>query len=94
VSSRKVARSLVRAAFPGHDSLVDRLFRDHEGFRELCDDYRRCAVALDRWQRLNGDDPSARGREYAALLTELAVEIETWLEAIQNEDLRPKGGGQ
>lgn len=76
------ARRTVKRAFPGRDALIDRSFSVHRSFRELCQDYRNCAVALERWRRLSDDEPSQRAREYAELLAELACEIEAWLGAI------------
>ena len=91
--SRQDARSLVRDAFPGHDALIDCGFRDHPPFRELCRDYRECAVALERWRRLNGEGPLSRTREYNELLAELAEEIELWLDTMEKGSVPEQRGG-
>jgi hypothetical protein len=93
MKSRQDAKSLVRDAFPGHDALIDSVFRDHATFRELCEDYRKCAVALERWRRLNGEGPLSRTREYTELLAELAEEIELWLDAMENGSVPPRRSG-
>jgi hypothetical protein len=91
--SRQDARSLVRDAFPGQDALIDSGFRDHPPFRELCRDYRECAVALERWRRLTGEGPSSRAEEYTELLAELAEEIELWLGAMENGSVPERRSG-
>jgi hypothetical protein len=84
MGSRQDARTAVTRAFPDHEAAIDRALRDHASFRELCEDYRRCASALNRWQRLDGDGPAARSREYHALLEELGLEIQDWLDATES----------
>lgn len=83
VDSSKCSRSLIKRSFPGHDSLIDRAYRENESFRDLCHDYCNCALALERWRRLIGVDPSSRNREYLELLAELAEEVESWLGAME-----------
>jgi len=93
--SRQDARSLIKSAFPGHDSLVDRACRESASFRDLCQDYRNCAVALERWRRLSDDEPSPRVHEYTELLAELAEEIASCL-AGMTDGAAPqlRGGGR
>lgn len=92
MGSRKDASSVVNRAFPGHEAAIDRALRDDASFRELCEDYRECASALDRWQRLDGDGPAARSREYRELLAELGAEVEAWLEELEHAHGQPAGG--
>ena len=92
MKSKQDARSLVVRAFPGHEAAIDRSLRNHASFRELCEDYRKCAAALNRWQRLNGDGPSSRSREYGELLAELAGELEAWLKDLEESQGRSLGG--
>ena len=73
------ARSLIKSTFPGHDSRIDHAYKENELFRDLCQDYRSCAQALERWRRMNGDEPSSRAREYVELLAELTNEVQSWL---------------
>lgn len=91
MGSRQDARSHVVRAFPGREAAIDRALRDHASFRELCEDYRKCASALKRWRRLNGDGPSSRSREYAELLADLAAEIEEWIEDPERDRGHPIG---
>lgn len=93
MSSQKIAGTAVRSAFPGHERAIDRGLRDHPSFRELCEDYRRCASALERWRTLDGEGPSARTREYEGLLAELGSEVETWFEVLEKETNGADGAG-
>jgi hypothetical protein len=93
MDARRSARSLVKSAFPGRDATIDLGFRDQPTFRELCQDYRDCAAALENSRRLKGDHPSSRTEEYASLLVELAKEIELWLDSIENGAAPLRGGG-
>ena len=72
-------QSLLQTAFPGRDTVIGRAYRDNPAFRELCQDYRKCALALERWSRLDGGDAASRTLEYTELLAELTSEIESWL---------------
>jgi seryl-tRNA synthetase len=90
--SKQNARSLVVRAFPGHEAAIDRALRDDASFRELCEDYRKCAAARNRWQRLTGDGPASRSREYDELLGELGNELEAWLEDLEKAQDRPLVG--
>jgi hypothetical protein len=91
MSSEQDARSRIKRAFPGRERLIDRAFRDDPTFRELCRDYRKCAIALDEWRRLRGDDPTSRSREYAELLDDLLAEIGNWLDTFQTGSFRADG---
>lgn len=81
------ARSQLRDAFPGRDELIEQGIREHPTFRELCVDYRRCAVALEEWRRDDKAHPERVG-EYEELLAELAREIEGWLEVLADGERR------
>jgi hypothetical protein len=93
METRQSARSLIRSAFPGRDLLIERVFHDHATFRELCEDYRRCVAALERWRRLNGAGPLSRTEEYSELLARLTEEIEHWLDEIESVAIQPRSGG-
>lgn len=80
MASRRTAAAQIQTLFPGHDRLIDVAYRDDPTFRELCDDYRRCAAAIERWRGLNGDESMSRVDEYSELLDRLAHEVEAWLE--------------
>jgi hypothetical protein len=92
MGSKQDARSLVREAFPGREAVIDRGLRDHSSFRELCEDYRKCAAALQWWRRLSGDGPASRSREYEGLLADLAMELEVWLEDLEEARGQPERG--
>jgi hypothetical protein len=79
--------SLIQTSFPGRDQVIERAYREQRSFRELCDDYRKCVAARDRWQRLEGNQPFPRWQEYEKLLGELRSEIQTWLEAMKSSHL-------
>ena len=81
----------ISSSFPGNERLIDRAYRDDPTFCELCDDYVRCAAALERWQRSNGDESSPRTQEYSELLAELADEVQAWLDATVNDSARVSG---
>ena len=78
-------------AFPGQDELIERGLREHPAFRDLCEDYRTCARALERWRRLNGTGADSRRQEYEGLLAELARDLAGWLEIIADGSLRRPG---
>jgi hypothetical protein len=61
--------------FPKHKKTIRTLFRDSERFKSACDDYRRCAEALQHWRQSDSAEAPARREEYAALLQDLEVEI-------------------
>jgi hypothetical protein len=90
--SRQRTRSLIASEFPGRDSLIDHAYRESRSFRDLCRDYRRCAEALDRWRRSDGDSSSSRAREYAELLSQLGSEIASWLEAEESRSMLSRRG--
>lgn len=91
--ARQDPQWLIKKAFPGRESLVERCYRASGSFRDLCGDYRKCAAALERWRRSEGDVSSSTAREYAELLAELAQEIESWLDEVANTSKLTSGNG-
>jgi len=89
----KTTAVMIKGAFPGHVGAIDRGLRDHPSFRELCEDYRRCASALERWRKLDGEGPASRRHEYEELLAELASEVETWFEVLERGSNGADGAG-
>ena len=65
--------------FPDHKQAFLHLFKEHEDFQSLCEDYRQCNQALQHWNRSEAKDAPARRQEYAGLLRELAAEILQYL---------------
>ena len=80
---------LIQGSFPGQLLLVERTYREDPSFRDLCEDYRKCAGTLDRWKHLVADEAPQRVHEYTQLLLELGWEIQTWLEAEQSRSPQP-----
>jgi hypothetical protein len=68
---------------PGRDQLIERAYRGNRPFRELCRDYRKCFVALERWKDEDPGQAVPRWSEYSELLAELRGEIQIWLEAME-----------
>jgi hypothetical protein len=91
MSSNQDTLSLVKSALPGRDSLIERAYRANCSFRGLCQDYRKCAEALERWRRSEVSVSCSRAQEYAELLAALAQEIESWLTGT-GIDLAPSPG--
>lgn len=76
---------LIQSSFPGRERAVDRAFGRSQSFRDLCEDYRKCVGALHRWQQTAVCEAPPRWQEYSDLLLELGGEIQTWLEAVDDE---------
>ena len=61
--------------FPEQKETIKALFKKNESFKTLCEDYHRCAKALQHWNQFLDEDAPARRHEYRALLRELEEEI-------------------
>ena len=85
------ALNLIRELFPGRDRLIENAYRDNLVFRDLCDDYRKCFRALERWSQLEANGTGPRRQEYTELLDELRGEIQTWLEAMETGSYATRG---
>ena len=77
------ALNLIRELFFGRDRLIENAYRDNLVFRDLCDDYRKCFRALERWKQLEANGTGPRRQEYTELLDELRGEIQVWLEVME-----------
>ena len=77
------AKSLIGSAYPGYGEIIEHGFRDYPAFRDLCEDYRSCAIALDRWRKPGSAACEERVHEYEELLAGLAREIEGWLASLK-----------
>jgi hypothetical protein len=91
MAAKRDIAAQISSSFPGNERLIDRAYRDDPTFCELCDDYVRCAAALERWNRLSGDKSSPRTQEYSELLTELTDEVQAWLDATVDDSSRVSG---
>ena len=65
----------VAKRFPDHKDTVKQLFQGSETFHSMCEDYRRCAEAMQHWNQSASDEAPVRREEYAALLRDLEAEI-------------------
>jgi len=72
--------ALIQTAFAGQRPVVERVFREAEEFRSLCEDYYECVTSIERWRHRSSEEAAQREREYSVLLLELDREIQTWLE--------------
>ena len=61
--------------FPDRGDTVKQLFKESKTFQNVCEDYRRCAEALQHWNQSTSDEAPVRREEYAALLLDLEAEI-------------------
>ena len=80
------AKSLIGNAYPGCGEIIEHGFREYPAFRELCEDYRRCAVALEGWRKPDRVAYQERVHEYEELLADLAREIESWFVSLSRAD--------
>ena len=60
---------------PDHEKSIKRLFKESELFRDLCENYQKCAEALQHWNASNLEEASARREEYTTLLWEIEADI-------------------
>ena len=88
--SKGVTLSMIQARFPGRERSIARAFGENRSFRDLCDDYRKCDSAVDRWQRTKGKGAVSRRQEYEELLEELHFEIRAWLDAMESVSAHKK----
>lgn len=79
-------KSLIGNAYPGCGEIIEHGFREYPAFRELCEDYRRCAVALEGWRKPGCVAHQERVHEYEELLADLAREIESWFASLSSAD--------
>ena len=68
--------------FPDRKDTIRKLFKENEAFQVICDDYRKCARALGRWDQSTLPEAPARRKEYADFLHELEVEILQYLNGV------------
>ena len=91
MTAKRDIAAQIGSSFPGYGRLIDHAYRSDPTFRELCDDYLKCAAALKRWQRSHVEKSSPRSEEYSELLAELAGEVEAWLDAMADDSFRESG---
>ena len=91
MAAKRDIAARISSSFPGYERLIGHAYRSDPTFRELCDDYLKCAAALKRWRQPDGDIPSRRSEEYSELLAELAGEVKEWLDATTDDSSRVSG---
>jgi len=82
VSNVQTNLRIILKRFPGQRETIERLSRESDSFRSICEDYLRCADARQYWEQSSSEDAAGRREEYALLLRELEEEILENLEAI------------
>ena len=65
----------VMERFPHCKADIKQLFSEDYSFQTLCEDYKKCAEALQHWKKSTSKEGVARQKEYAALLRDLEAEI-------------------
>lgn len=78
--------------FPGWRSRIESEYSLNEPFRALCDDWRICAEARERWHSSQAPVAALRRQEYDEWLAELEQEIEEWLQHFANATPIRAGG--
>jgi len=61
--------------FPRRAGEIKTLVKNNESFKTLCEDYYRCAQALQHWKQSAEKSAPERRQEYQKLLRELEEEI-------------------
>jgi hypothetical protein len=74
-----VSRYVV-ARFPEHELVIERLFRQSESFRSMCEDYAEGVDALRSWEDSADSRAEAEMAELRDCLAELEAEILATLE--------------
>lgn len=71
--------SVVTKHFPEHRKTLERLFRQYETFRLLCEDFCDSVRARDYWCGSEAEKAESRREEYADMIRDLTAEIAQWL---------------
>ena len=61
--------------FPDLKEKIQHNFNESRNFRTLCENYRRCAIAIQSSNESTGDRAQARKNKYAEMLYDLELEI-------------------
>lgn len=69
--------------FPERREDILRLFYECEGFRNTCEDYRKCIDAIEYWDNQASEQSFARQTEYEELFRSLEAELLTYLKNCQ-----------
>lgn len=71
--------STVLDRFPDRRDTITQLGNENKTFQTLCNDYRRCKVALRHWVESGEEGADGRSEEYEVLQRELEGEILRYL---------------
>jgi hypothetical protein len=69
--------------FPDRTDNIAHLGKEDKTFQTLCNDYRKCKVALRHWIKSEEDGADVRRKEYEVLQGELEAEILMYLDAFE-----------
>ena len=70
---------LIMERFPDRGDNLRRMYLKSETFKTICEDFKKCAEAIEYWNRSNHENASKRAKEYSDLLAELEEEIRDYL---------------
>lgn len=71
--------SKTKIRFPDQKDSIILRFRKNINFQTLCDDYKKCAEAVEHWNQSELTEAPARRKEYSNLLPDLEEEIRQYL---------------
>ena len=80
--------SIALDRFPDRRDAIVQLDRKNETFQTLCNDYRKCELALRYWIQSEKDGAECRREEYEALQRELEGEILRYLDEFEKRTRR------
>ena len=66
---------LIMKRYQGNRDILRRLYLEDKTFKSICEDYQKCAEALEYWNQSILEKAPMRIKEYSALLAELEEEI-------------------
>ena len=70
---------LIKKRYQDNKDILRRLYLEDTTFKSICDDYQKCAEALEYWNRSTLEKAPMRVKEYSALSAELEEEIRCYL---------------
>jgi hypothetical protein len=80
--------SIALDRFPDRRDAIVQLDRKNETFQTLCNDYRKCELALRYWIQSEKDGAEYRREEYEILQRELEGEILRYLDEFEKRTRR------
>ena len=80
--------SIALDRFPDRRDTIAQLDKENMTFQTLCNDYRKCKLALRYWIQSEKDGAECRREEYEALQRELEGEILRYLDEFEKRTRR------